>query len=1119
MLHLHFSNRLEPLADLLVDALQGTRDDPFTPDTLIIPHSAAQRHVALALAARQGVAANLQFSYLARWLWAMVARVLPGVGEESPFDAASLTWRLYALLRDPAFSEPHPPLRDWLARGAQDPVQAFEMAERGAGLLEQYITYRPDWLQRWGAGERALVPGALHEGWQADAWARIAQALEAQGPHPIERMAQALVQAGPQAAARFGLPPVAHVFGLAAIPPLYLQGLQALSGAMDLHVYATNPCREYWFDGVSPRQLDRLALAGREAGREVLHPLLLSWGGQAQAALSLLDGIADTGAAQSHHHFVEDARRTLLARLQSSILDLSPMAPGSFVPQPGDRSLEVHVAHSAMRELEVLQDHLLGLFDADPTLRPSDVLVALPDLEAAAPLVDAVFGTPPAGCAIPYALTGQRRSGVNAPARALLELLSLAASRCTATGVYGLLQQPIVARRFGLDADALDAIHGWILDSGIRWGLDAAHVAAQDLPAGAPHTLADGLSRLFLGHVLPPGAAEPLGDVLACPGPEGSDANALGAFWQFVEALRAFARLLGQARPASAWVSQLHAAVSNFMAPDAAETEDALELHAAIDGWAAALSRAGFDGELPAPVMRAALERAIDDAAHGGAETGRVTFAAMASLRNLPFRVVCVIGLADGAFPTADRPAEFDLMAAAPRLGDRQRRADQRNLFLDLLLAARDSVYLSYTGHSIRDNAALPPSVLVAELMDHVRGAFAKPEDAARLVVSHPLQPFSPAAFDPAADPRLRSHDLALADALREGLAAVAQRRDGLNAWVDGGVGEDADTEAEDSGDEDGAGRGDPQSPFIASPLPPPDEAWRRVPVQRLAEFFGNPSRYLLRRRLALDLPQDAPVLCDEEPFLPDFEGRARLADRLLPHLLEGASPARVERLARAGTELPAGPMGEGELSAELSAMRQFAEVVRDFIAPTPLPPLSATLDFDIEGENWAIDIALADLRPQGLVRWRYDDERPTDVLRAWLHHLALCAWRPDGVAPSTTWVARDGITVYAEVQPGEARRRLRELLAAYRSGLSAPLHFFPKSAWAFAQRQRIADAAKVWEGGTFDGERAKPGHALALRGQPDPLDEAFEALAMAVFSQIPHSRVDFAGSPLKEAA
>ena len=135
------------------------------------------------------------------------------------------------------------------------------------------------------------------------------------------------------------------------------------------------------------------------------------------------------------------------------------------------------------------------------------------------------------------------------------------------------------------------------------------------------------------------------------------------------------------------------------------------------------MTHGGMSEPLPVDVVRTALQALLDDPTRGGMPGGAVTFAAMASLRNLPYRVVCAIGLNDGAFPSTQRPSEFDLMARDPRRGDRQRRIDERNVFLDLLLAARERLYLSYTGRSVRDNSPLPPSVLVAELLDYCAAA------------------------------------------------------------------------------------------------------------------------------------------------------------------------------------------------------------------------------------------------------------------------------------------------------------------------------------------------------------------------------------------------------------
>ena len=119
--------------------------------------------------------------------------------------------------------------------------------------------------------------------------------------------------------------------------------------------------------------------------------------------------------------------------------------------------------------------------------QPGDILVVTPDLDAAAPLIDAVFGTAPRERHLPYAISGRARAQVNAPARALLDALALVASRFAVNDVFGLLQQPVVARRFGLAEDDLDQIRDWLVAR--RHPLGARRRASRRLRragAGAP---------------------------------------------------------------------------------------------------------------------------------------------------------------------------------------------------------------------------------------------------------------------------------------------------------------------------------------------------------------------------------------------------------------------------------------------------------------------------------------------------------------------------------------------------------------------------------------------------------------------------------------------------------
>jgi exodeoxyribonuclease V gamma subunit len=1127
MLQLHFANRLETLTDELVARLgaEGRAGAVLAPAQVIVPGAAIQRWLTLRIARAHAVCANVAFSFLARWLWEQIVRLVPGVAPQSPFEPGVLAWRVLAAFDDAGWADAQPRLADWL-RGA-DPVMRYELAVRVAALYDQYLAYRPDWLEAWARDEPAALAtadaaAAADARWQAGLWRRLVGATL--GTDPTARMhpAMRLLQALEAPAARARLPGAAHVFCLPAMPPVYLERLRELGRHVDVHVYALNPCREYWFEVVDRRRLAWLSLRGDEQYHEEGNRLLAAWGRQAQSQLGLLVEAAGD-AVQDDARFVEAARPTLLARLQDAILDLVDLEPGGVVLEDDDRSIEIHVCHSLTRELEVLHDRLLALFAAapaadEPPLHPGDVLVLVPDLEAAAPLVDTVFGTAAPERRLPYAITGRPRSRVNEPARALLDVLALAGSRCAVTEVFGLLQQPAVARRFGLAEDELAQVRAWLLEAGVHWALDAAHRARLELPALARHTFADGLERLYLGYALPDELQEPFDGRLPAGGAEGSLALTLGALWHFVDALAALRERLGAPLPPAQWPAALADTLAAFVAPDDAQLEDLREVHAALDTLATQWTRAEAGAPLPLDVVRAALAQALDDEARGGVPTGAITFASLHALRNVPARVICALGLADGAWPTAARPAEFDLMARAPRRGDRQRRVDERNVFLDLLLAARDRVHLSYAGRSVRDNAPLPPSVLVAELLEYLLPAITPPDADAlaraaaqdRLVVEHPLQAFSERAFRVDADPRLRSFQRDFAQALRQSLAGA---EDDLFALAVPETGADLDDAALD----EDVPPHEPAGPFVVEPLPPPGPEWQEVPVDRLARFFRNPSRFLLEQRLGIALRRPEEELSDDEPWRPELSGRSPLVDMLLPAFLAGANLADARRLALAGAEVPDGAFGRHALERELQALQAFAQGVREFTAQPALAPHAAAVEVVVDGATWRVHGGFADLRARGLLQARYAKVRPATYLDAWLEHLLLCATAPAGVAPETTGIGRAG----GESRAGRYRLRacadpravLAGLVGLYTRGLREPLAFFPASSWELVDkgldlgraaqvfRPQASAPAAAWAEGNDAGVR------LALRGRPDPFGPAgaseLVACARAVFDPL----------------
>lgn len=1133
MLQLLYSNRYETLVDALCDDLSAMPSDPWASEEVVVPSAAARRHIELELATRRGICANVNFSYLAQWLWTQIGRAID-VPAHSPLATERLAWRLYRLFGadegDAAAGagdawRASPRLAAYLA--AADAPMRHELARRVATVFDHYLTYRPEWLAQWQHGksifESAGGPAAVREDerWQAALWRAVLAEL-AGGSH-----AEALARATPpahrfldivrtldlDAVMRARWPASVSVFALPTIAPLHIALLRELSRWIDVRLYVMNPCRQFWFDIVSEGSAVALDAAGELDYHEVGHPLLAEWGRQTQAQLHLLHELTEGAASGEATRFAENPASTWLAKLHNAMLDLQPEAPevpdaaGSIAP--GARGIEVHVCHSLSRQLEVLHDRLLGWFDDAAEagsggldglgmglagLRPSDVLVVCPDLAAAAPLIDAVFGTTQADerRRIPYRITGLPPSQANPIARVLLDWLALTERGVTAPELVEWLRVDAIAARYGIDAAALDTAQAWLAAAGARRGLSPETPADAAVPA-ARHTFADALTRLFLGYAMPDDG-EPVDAWLPVPGALGADGELLGRLARFVDDLERFARRAREAATCEGWGALLADALTRFFDAGVAFADAIASVRDALDATLDAMRDGAGDTAVPAAVMRAALTVALDDAAHGGVPWGGVTFSSLTSLRGLPYRVVCLIGMDDGVLPSLARADEFDLMAARPQLGDRQRRADERNLFLDLLLAARDRFFIAYTGRSIRDNAPLPPAALVDELLDHLARASAGPDaapaavEAARrgFIVEHPLQPFSAAYFEAARG--LFTYDgerAQLAERLASDAAPVMQ-------------------------------------PFFAEPLPPePPEPIAFVDFQR---FWQHPARALLRERLGIVLETAQGELLDTEPFELDYAGRDALADRLLPRLIEQgdeAGLARALRIVRASPELPAGATGDVLKRRELSALARLAGDVRAELAPG-----AARLPFSLDvtprwpdtdgialfGEHdAALRRALGDAAPlqlhgtlarvteAGQVLFRYAKPGARDYLSAWLAHLAYCAAQPDGPC-RTVWHSGSERFEFTRVEA--PLEWLAPLAALFVAGRRLPLRFFPRSAWAKANGSD-ADAFGAWISDRVRGESEDPALAIAWRGSNLTLDEPFGTLARIVFEPL----------------
>ena len=1122
------SNRSENLVEAVAQWLANHPLGPLEEEVILVQSNAMAEWLKMELAARGGVCAATRVELPARFLWRTYRQVLgrEAVPSDSPLDKIPMTWRIMQLLPGllgvPVFG----PVRAFLR--ADEPDRTLQLAARLADQFDQYQIYRARWLGAWAAGQDVLIradgtstPLPADQLWQPALWRAIMAALDPAHREFIRPQLEDHFLA--RVERRDALPPeVARritVFGVSQFPLSSLRAVAALARHSQVLLAVFNPCRYFWADIIGGSELlrferrrhaSRASLDLSTIAAEEMHnhanPLLASWGRQSRDFVRQLDAFDDAEKARRDFDlpridlFDDDdgPHPSLLRQVQDCIRDLVPVdetRARHVALLPDDRSIVFQIAHSNIRELEILQDHLLGLLahggvdkgeeQGEPPLQPRDIVVMVPDIEQMAPAVRAVFGQYRRDDPryIPFDISDLGAKSASPLIGATEWLLTLPQQRCRMSELVDLLEVPAIATRFGIDPDDFPRLTSWMVGAGIRWGLDAAHRARLGLDAcGDQNSALFGLHRMLLGYCS--GAPVQEGADASFDGIEpyaevgGLDAALAGSLFHLLQALKDWwSEAIVDATP-DTWAKRGRRLLESIAVPcDDTDRQAIQALTDALNTWRDACEQAKFADPIPLAVFRAAWLEALNLPSLGRRfRAGGVTFCSLMPLRVVPFEVVCLLGMNDGDYPRSSMRSDFDLMGLAGMAmpGDRSRRDDDRQLMLEALLSARRQLYVSWAGRSVRDNSEQPASVLVSQLSDYLAAGWG-PEAVSARTTEHPLQPFSRQYFEP-------------------GSALVTYAREWRAAH---------DTQAS----------ADSSSPPPDSPAFEPDPA-NPLSIATLVRFLRNPVKAFFRTRLSVVFDEEEEEDADEESWSVAGLDRYGLVQELLEQAPPDAHPDQLHqyvtrslRQIRLAGRLPISGMGEFALQQLDDTVSPMLTAWATLCARYPRACPRQTLRLEQAGaalEDWIDNLRYRDAIPGNQAAgvageatvWiqlqavrlcdmkdgRIKELRADKMLGAWVRSLACAA---SGASVTGLIVDQDAVIEIRPVDAALAHTTLLELLALWVAGMSGPLPLPLKTSLKVAQGR---DATETYEGG-FDNDGEAQDMCLA-RVFPD-----FEAL------------------------
>jgi len=1005
----------------------------FNQEVIVVQNAGMQHWLNLAIAKERGISMNMRYALPAQFLWKLIRSLASDdkVPDQSPYSREVLCWRIHEILardsviKDADFSQATQYWRGEEAvtdfdgntqnEGKHAQLKRYQLATQLADLYEQYLIFRPQWLDNWQQGKfelKGLENISTHEyKWQGKLWCLLIEQL---AYNPVELMHDAIANIVEK---KDLIPPRISFFGLNTMAPMWLDFINALSEHVEVHFFHLNPCFSYWGDIVTEKTALTYAKAKLckwsdgvdDVQSFVGNPLLANLGQQGREFISMLQDYstididlfeqAKSGKPVNENgDLITGEETSVLHHLQNDILELSDARTPNEYNSEGeaanykeslhDDSIIITSCHSALREVQALHDYLLHQFNQDKSLTPKDILVMCPQIEEYAPYVNAVFTrgwqdiageVPPLPCSI-----ADRSAKDSDPlVAAFTELLTLPDSRFGVSQLLAFLRLPAMAHKFSINGEDLAKISAWLEQATVHWGLDLTHkqsLLGQE--ANASFTWQQGLSRLLRGFAFSD-SEQVYQQQLLLSNVEGSDGVLLGQLMLFIEQLHSFSENLQRSRSASQWqnflLDQLEHLFSRVDGDNVSNENSLMVIEKAIAGLVEHCHHAHFEDDISLLIIVDYLSQHFSQGdASKQFMVGQVTFCSMLPMRSIPFKVIAVLGLNDGQFPRQRQALGFDLMSLSKaELGDRSRRGDDRYLFLEAIISARNSLYLSYQGRNIKNNAEKQPSLVVKELMEYLAQGYgwqfndepdeSDTEEDKSAIYQLAMQAFSPQNYQG----RWPSFD---ANWLALGQSPAIEDKPLVE---ESAISIDISTTTTEQ----------------------PDEI--SLSCQQLIRFYQHPAKMFAQQQLNLHFDNNNTLLEDIEPFSVNHLQSYLLRQDLLSAALSIPSSKddaeQVLTRAQLSGKFPDLPTTATLFNDYQHDVLQFSDEISKLDCENP-DAVDCNLVLKVEGVNILLNTKLA-IKNNLLVHYRSSSAKAKDKFVMYFQQLVVQAWQQQTIA------------------------------------------------------------------------------------------------------------------------
>ncbi|CRK85947.1 RecBCD enzyme subunit RecC [Candidatus Providencia siddallii] len=1041
MFKIYHSNQLASLKEIIIYLI---KKEPlsflFEKEIILIQNFGFSQWLQIELAKQLGVVLNIDYQLPSMFIWNMFHNVLLNIPKKNYYTKQNIKWTLLSLLPK-IINQNEFKLIKYYIQENNNNTKIYQISNKLANLFEKYLIFRPELIKHWENDK--LIHGLGNDQlWTKKLWQKIIFCINksTKKPQHIANLYKIFIDSisKSQTLNKF-LPKRIFIFGISSLPPIYIQILNSISKHTNIYLMFVNPCRYYL------NYLNEISLINRLNQQKNFNSKFnknscesFNYKKNINTNNNLLNSCSKIGYEYLYlifkiknlidvSNFIDTNKLTLLENLKQDILDSKNNIEFKttiynhknnknkrFINSL-DKTITFHSCHSIQREIEILHDNLLSIFEENKSISPKDVLIMTPNIENYVPYINAIFNNIKHSKYIPFSISDRKILQTNPILKTFLMLLNLPESRFSKNQVFLLLEDASISAKFNFNENDLNLLYSIVEKYGIRWGLDNDNFYELKLPNIKQNSWKSGLKRMLSDYNLN-GRDKFLKNILPNEKHNETIHKLIYKLTVFIDTLRKWKKILNEEHIITEWKNICQKLINDFFLINITNENIIIFLIKQLHKITNTAIYFGYKTPIKIHIIHDELLTYFNKKKiYQDFLTGGVNFCTFTSTRSIPFKVIGMLGMNDTSFPRKENQINFDLTRKNIVIGDIISQNKDRYFFLETLISTKNILYISYIGRSIYDNKQNNPSILIEELLDYICHNFCLIVDKKlnidinsnllreHLIIQHSRTPFDKKNFIP--QTRYQSY----AD---EWLLAAKTTKFKNKS-----------------------------STFLVKK----QKTIKEITIEQLLRFYRHPIKFFFQQRLNVNFFIEENKFSENEPFIINNLQTYKMNKKIIKSLIKNKNPEIIYQELIDSGKLPVGCFGRSIWEKNLIKINTLIE--------KNTKQTEKQFDYHIKCiiKNIKITGVLKNIYKTGILRYQPSHSIANNIVQLWIEHLFFNFLINNQESALISFNKNN--QKFPSIEKEIASHYIEKLITGYCNGQNSPLIILNNSCWNWLEK------------------------------------------------------------------